>query len=274
MEIQWTLVLFTLISGTGAWLFASAALGEILNKEKEASKIETIVAFVLIVIGGCLSVLHLKHPDRILEALNRPTSGIFIEAALIGITSVILAIFFIMILRNASLGSRKVVAGIGAVAAIVLTYACGSSYMMEARPAWDTIALPIAYLGTAASAGTALNLLIKIALKRSEESVKFAGILALGGSVLGLVTAAIFCFSSGADLFSSEHNLSIWIIVLFAALVLAGIGSAIAIKKPGGKGLGLAVAAFAGGFVAALALRAVMWLMGSPLMDFFLMPLE
>lgn len=273
MEIQWTLVLFTALGGTGAWLFASAALGELLNKEKEPSKVEAIVSFILLVIGGLLSVMHLKHPDRILEALNRPTSGIFIEAALIGIICVVIAIYFIMVMRGSSPKARKVVAAIALVLGIVFSYACGSSYQMDARPAWATISLPLAYFGTAAAAGTALNLLIKVALKREAESIRFAGMVALIGGILGVLTAAIFCFSSGGEIFTAQNDLSLWLIVLFLSLIVACVCSAFAIKQAD-KGIVLAVVAVAGGLIAAISLRVVMWLIGTPIMDIFMMPMH
>lgn len=273
MEIQWTLILFTVISGTGAWLFASSAAGEILKKEANPSKVEAIIAFILLVIGGCMSVLHLKHPDRILEALNRPTSGIFIEAALIGIICAVLAVYFIMVVRKSSPKARMIVAGVALVLCIVFTYACGSSYMMDARPAWTTIALPLSYLGTAAAAGTALNLLVKIVLKRTAESIRFAAVLSLAGSILGLVASAYFCFASGADLFSPEHNLIVWVIALFVTLVIAGVCSAV-VMRHAEKGMVLAVVALVAAVVSAIAVRVVMWLIGTPIMDLFLMPLE
>ena len=51
MEIQWALVLFTVISGAGAWLFACSVLGHLLKKAPETSKMETVVAFVLLAVG-------------------------------------------------------------------------------------------------------------------------------------------------------------------------------------------------------------------------------
>ena len=92
MEIQWALVMFTVVSGAGAWLFASSMIAALAGRGELPTKLESIVAFVLVAVGGCLSVLHLKHVDRILEALNHPTSGIFVEAAMIGVLCVLIAV--------------------------------------------------------------------------------------------------------------------------------------------------------------------------------------
>ena len=39
MEIQWALVLFTVVSGAGAWLFAFSMLGSLLKKDASAMSI-------------------------------------------------------------------------------------------------------------------------------------------------------------------------------------------------------------------------------------------
>lgn len=273
MEIQWTLVLFTAISGTGGWLFASSILDELFRKDAEPGKLEAIVSLVLLVVGGIMSVMHLKHVDRIFEALNRPASGIFIEAALIGTLCVIIAIYFAMIVRKSSTKARLVVGVIGALLAVVFSFECGASYMMDARPAWTNIGLPFAYLGTAAAAGTALNLLLKAAQKREAEGIKFAAMLTLIGGALGVATTAVFCLMSGVEVMSAESGLNLWTIGLFVLLAIACISSAFAIKNANQGALLGGIACIAG-FLAAVCLRVVMWLVGSPILDLFLMRLE
>lgn len=266
MEIQWALVLFTVISGAGAWLFALSVLGHLLKKSAAPSKLETIVAFALLAVGGCMSVLHLSHVDRILEALNHPTSGIFVEAAMIGILCVILTVYFVMLVRGTSEKARTVVGILGMLLGVVFTYACGSSYMMEGRPAWDTVALPLAYMGTAAAAGAGLNLLLKGVQKQGDEAVSFAGLLAVAGGALGGVLSAAFCLAAGA-------LMDAWTIALFAGVVVVIACGAVAWKKPGSS-VALGAVACAAGVLAAVALRVAMWLIGTPFMDFFLMALD
>lgn len=161
MEIQWSLVLFTVVAGAGAWQFAAAMIEALAKKDELPCRAESIVAFVLLVVGGCLSVTHLKHVDRILEALNHPTSGIFVEAAMIGVTCALIAVYFILLVRKSSKGALVGVGLAAAIVGVVFTFACGASYMMDARSVWCTPALPIAYGLTAAGAGCAVNLLVR-----------------------------------------------------------------------------------------------------------------
>lgn len=273
MEIQWALVLFTVVSGAGAWLFAFSMLGYLFKKSPEPTKMETIVALVLLAVGGCMSVLHLSHVDRILEALNHPTSGIFIEAAMIGVLCVILAVYFIMLVRTASEKARTVVGILGMLIGVVFTYACGSSYMMEARPAWATIALPLAYLGTAAAAGAGLNLLLKAGQKQDESAVSFAGLMGVAGGTLGGVLGAAFCISAGAWIAQADASASAWMVALFVAVVAVILCGALAMRKPQ-SAVAFGLVACMAGIVAAIALRVAMWLIGTPFMDFFLMALD
>lgn len=273
MEIQWALVLFTVISGAGAWLFASSMLGWLLKKDAAPGKLETATAFVLVAVGGCMSVLHLSHVDRILEALNHPTSGIFVEAAMIGVLCVILAVYFAMVVRGSSEKARTAVGVLALLVGVVFTYACGSSYMMEGRPAWQTVTLPLAYFGTAASAGAGLNLLLKAVQKRDEAAVSFAGALAVAGGALGLVLAAAFCISAGAYVAAAEGGAVAWTVALFAALAVEIACGAVALKKPQGA-LAPGALALVAGVAAAIALRVAMWLIGTPFMDFFMMALD
>lgn len=273
MEIQWALVLFTVVSGVGAWLFAFSMLQSLLKRGEAPGKGETVAAFVLMAAGGCMSVAHLKHVDRIFEALNHPTSGIFIEAALIGVSCVLLAVYFALIVRGAGKGPRVAVGAVTAAVCAVFTFACGSSYMMEARPAWTTVALPLAYCATAAVSGAGLNLLVKAAGKQDGKAVSFAGVLAVAAGVVAAVVAAAFSLHAASWLAAADNGALAWAVAMFVGIAVAVAGGAVAWKKPQGA-MALAAAVLAAGLVAALALRIAMWLSGTPTMDFFLMPLE
>lgn len=272
MEVQWALVLFTVVSGCGAWSFAWAMLSHLLKKAAAPGKLETIVAFILVALGGCISVLHLKHVDRILEALNRPTSGIFVEAAFVGVICVILAVYLVMLARGSSEKSRMVLGVVGMVACAVFTYACGSSYMMDARPVWATVSLPVAYFGTAAAAGAGLNLALKAYLKAQPEEISFAGAVTIAGSAIGIVCAGMFCLIAAPAFAGNVNGASMWVVCLFVTLVVELALGVLAMKKPE-SGLVLGIVAVVVGIVAAVALRCAMWCVGTPVLDFFMMPL-
>lgn len=271
MEVQWALVMFTVVSGAGAWFFAWSIVQALAKRGSLPTDVESAVSFVLLAVGGCLSVLHLKHVDRIFEALNHPTSGIFVEAAMIGIACVLVALYFVLLKRGAGEGVRKGVASAAAVVGIVFSFACGESYMMDARAAWMSYLLPLGYCATAAALGAAVNMVVKARACVSEDVLSFSGVLtAVAGAAALLVSVA------------------------YGVQVSSYVGAAGAIFPAAGAAVGCAVAAAAGfwaakrpsnvlaaGVVAicasafgAIALRVLMWLIGTPLMNFFLMPLD
>ena len=298
MEIQWSLVLFTVISGVGAWLFAASMIQALAKRGALPGKLETIVSFVVVAVGGCMSVTHLKHVDRIFEALNHPTSGIFVEAAMVGVLCVLLAVYLVCLLRGTKEGALKVVGAFTLVIGVVYTFACGYSYMMEARQAWMTYALPLAYCLTCAAGGAAANQLLKalgrdgLATEGAAGStdagagaagakpqvggavVSFAGLIVLVAAVLALVCSAAFFVHASGWLDDARGGAVAWLAVTLVSAVVAGVCGAAAWKQPAKGAVAVAVVALVAGVLCAVALRVAMWLVGVPVMDLFLMPLD
>ena len=273
METQWSLVLFTVISGIGAWSFATSMLQALANKGKLPSKVETIVSMVLLIVGGIVSATHLKHVDRIFEALNHPTSGIFVEAALIGVLCVLLFIYLVMIIRKVDEKPLKVVGTITMLIAIVFPFMCGYSYMMSARQAWMTIALPLAYCLTPAAGGAGLAALLKAQAGASKKELTFTAMLTCVFGLLGIVvSAAFFAYASGW-LGQAQPGCIAWIVATFVCGIISAIVGAYGFKKPE-NALACGVVACLFSCVCAIAMRVGMWAIGTPLMDFFQMPME
>ncbi len=175
MEIQWSLVLFTALTGMGGWMFACVAADEFLKKAPSNAFPASVVAIIAMIAGGLASVTHLSHPDRIMGALGHPTSGIFTEAVLVGLACVFIAIFLVLVKRNVSSSARRVVAVIGAIIGVVLSFSAGASYMMSAQLSWDTVLLPIGYMATSIPLGVAAYLAVALFQKGSETAKANAG---------------------------------------------------------------------------------------------------
>ena len=100
MDIQWSLVLFTALTGMGGWLFFFICLSVFVRKTDKGAFAGTATALALTVVGGLASVTHLSHPDRMLGALQHPTSGIFTEALLVGLLAIVMIAFLVMLRRG------------------------------------------------------------------------------------------------------------------------------------------------------------------------------
>ena len=107
MEIQWSLVLFTALSGAGAWLVACAGLDAFKGLAKKTVVPAVVTGIVLIIVGGIASATHLSHVDRIMAVLAHPAPGIFLEAVLLGIDVVVAVAFLVLYRRGASEGVLK-----------------------------------------------------------------------------------------------------------------------------------------------------------------------
>ena len=115
-----------------------------------------------------------------------------------------------------------------------------------------------------------MNLLVKAALKREGAATGFAGLLTVIGAAAGAVVSAVFVLGAGEIAAAVAGP---WVVLLFVGAVLAIVCGAVAWKMPK-SALVCGIAATVCAAAAAIALRVVMWLVGTPMLDFFLMPLD
>jgi anaerobic dimethyl sulfoxide reductase subunit C (anchor subunit) len=153
MSIEWALVFFTLLACLSVGVFAGVAVSEWKGHAQTVRKPGAVFALVALVASGLSSVLHLGHPERIFGALGHPTSGIFLEALMMGLFGLFVVLYILALRRKAADGVRKGLATVGMVPAVCLAFAVGYTYVMPSRPAWDTLILPLLYLASAAVMG-------------------------------------------------------------------------------------------------------------------------
>lgn len=265
MAIQWSLVLFTAIAGAGAWLFACVGVSEFKAFGAKVAWPASIVALVLLVFGGFASLSHLSHPERVFGALGHPTSGIFTEALLVGLTALCVIVYMVLLKRKTDEKARKVLAVAGIVLAVVFTFACGSSYMMASRATWNNVALPLGYLGAAAASGCSLYLLM-CAIVKDDDAIGFAGLAAAGAGAAATVLSLVYgCVSNAA--FGSDAPV-FWVAVVVCGGLVPAVCGWLA-RKGGDKTLAYAAIACAGGLAGSIAFRAVMWMVGTAVMNCF-----
>lgn len=164
MSIEWSLVFFTVFVGLGCGIFVgSVILTEWGGMAKQVRTQSSIVALTALAFGGFSSVLHLGRPERIFGALGNPTSGIFIEATMLGLIALDIFIYLVAMRRNASDRTLKIISTAGIIPAVILAFAVGYTYVLSARPAWNTLILPLIYLASAGLMGCyGLSLLIAL----------------------------------------------------------------------------------------------------------------
>ena len=260
MEIQWSLVLFTALTGMGGCMFACVAVDEFLGRAKAAAFPAALVSLIIAVVGGLASVTHLSHPDRIMGALSHPTSGIFTEALLVGCLCVCVVVYLVLLKREVGAGARKVVAVIGAVFGVLLSFMAGESYLMEARPNWCSQLLPLGYLLTAVPEGIAAYLVV-VAAKAKDADVAL-----LIGGVLGAAGAAAYVLWAGP---ADGVQWALLAVAVIGAGVVPAVCGALAGKNPGSL-MAAAGGSVACAFVGAVSYRCIMWLITVPIANLFL----
>lgn len=262
MSVQWSLALFTALTGIAGWLFACVAADEFLGKTKQTAFKASLVALIIAVVGGIASVTHLAHPEHMLNVLGHPTEGIFLEALLTGLMCLCGIVFMILVKREAGAGARKAFAVAAAVLGIVLSFAAGKSYMMASIPAWNTFLLPLGYLGTAVPGGIAAYLVVAASCEDEKANLKQYGTFLLVGGVVAAITGLLYlCVATSSQL------------ALGAAVVLVGgVAPAVCgylITRHPEKTMQYAAIALACAFVGAMCYRCAMWLVFNKVVNLF-----
>jgi anaerobic dimethyl sulfoxide reductase subunit C (anchor subunit) len=198
-----------------------------------------------------------------LAALGHPTSGIFTEAVLVGITAIFAIVYLVMLKREASDAGRKVVICIAAAVGIVLSFMAGASYMMAARASWNTFLLPLGYMATAIPAGVAAYLTVAAARKQKIEAP--LPTILLAGGIIAAVCAALYAFASGQ---LANSILYIWVMAVLVGGLLPAVLGYMLQKKPE-SALSFAAVALLGALIGSVAFRCFMWLAATNVDNFF-----
>lgn len=269
MAIEWSLVLFSLLAGCGGGALVFIGIAEILGIGEKPRFTVGLIATILIIVGGFCSVLHLQQPGRIMWAAQNvfSFSGISVELIFVGLCVVFAIIYIILAKRGSAAGARKAIGIIAALCGLLLAYFTGHGYVIEARANWNTALLPLAYCGTALAAGGFLYLLIAALQKVDEAEFKKMALWGVIAAAICALTLVAYVAKIGfAE--AGQNGLLLWGGIMVCGVVATIVTAVLAYVKPASgaaaSGLGLAVALIGG-----LALRALMWIVGTGFYSFF-----
>ena len=186
MELQWPLILFTTLAAWSVGVFGTQSLLALKGEGKKSQMMCWIVAAVLLVVSGIAVFLHLQHWERIFNGFGHITSGITQELIAIVVLAVIAIIYLACLRRSDDGGSVPSWCAIcGIVIAVVLDCVMAHSYMMDARPAWNSIVEILSIIGASCILGPATVSII--------EEMKDGGVSAINASAnfIGSIVAAV-----------------------------------------------------------------------------------
>ena len=194
MEMQWPLILFTAFVAWSAGLFGTGSVLAAMGKAKKAQMPMLITSVVLLAIGGIAVFFHLEHWERIFNGFGHLSSGITQELIAIVVLVIVMVAFFVVLRKSEDGGTVPAALGIiGAIAAVALVCVAGASYLMPARPAWDSVTQIFSLLGNALVLGP-LTAAFIVSLKDADDEAarstvaKFAAV----GAAVNVLTCAIF----------------------------------------------------------------------------------
>ena len=186
MELQWPLILFTTLAAWSVGVFGTQSLLALKGEGKKSQMTCWIVAAVLLAVSGIAVFLHLQHWERIFNGFGHITSGITQELIAIVVLAVIAIIYLACLRRSDDGGSVPSWCAIcGIVIAVVLDCVMAHSYMMDARPAWNSIVEILSIVGASCILGPATVSII--------EEMKDGGVSAIDASAnfIGSIVAAV-----------------------------------------------------------------------------------
>ncbi|WP_172135481.1 DmsC/YnfH family molybdoenzyme membrane anchor subunit [Adlercreutzia sp. ZJ473] len=191
MSVQWPLLLFSVLLGTSSGMLVYLGIHEARGRRATASFMIALTALVLLGVGGIASTFHLGHPERALHIMGNMGSGLSRELIGVGVTAVVTLAYAVCV-RMSYASAAKGLGFCAIVVGAVLPVIAGSSFMMAARPTWDSATLPLMYLGGGLGLGFTLAAAIACAKGAEAAERAFAAKLALAGAAAAAVTALIW----------------------------------------------------------------------------------
>ena len=264
MELQWPLILFTTLTAWACGVFGAQGVLALKGAGKKSQQLLAVVSCVLLALGGIAVFFHLQHWERIFNGFGHITSGITQELIAIMVFVVVAVAYFVMARKSADGGTLpKWMAVLAIVISVVLAAVCAHSYMMPARPAWNSVLEVLSIVGAACLLGPAT---VAVALAAKGEDAAELGAPAVVGSAVGAVCTAVatslltagqasYAAAGGADATLAFTQGSHWGFAFALALAVIGFACAlrIKVKKRANVGTGEVAAADAAARAAAKA---------------------
>ena len=280
MGIQWPLLLFAVFGGMGMGLLVYVAL-QIIQGRKTSLRIAGLVgAAALLAVGGAFSALHMGHPERSFYVLTNFASGISQELVATVVAMAVVALLLVSAKSSAGFARfERPLAFVALGVGVLLPLVMGHAYLMAARPAWNTALLPLMFLGDS----WAMGFVAAFAASRftaADEAERaraarfaLAGLAAFAVTLVAWLVGVAFAYEpaysrSVARVLCGDLAPAFWIATVAVGLVAPAAAVLFARKATPASARSLAVAALIAVFVGSVAVRVVMYSLGTSVQSF------
>ena len=190
MELQWPLILFTTFTAWACGVFGAQGVLALKGAGKKSQQLLAVLSCVLLAVGGVCVFFHLQHWERIFNGFGHITSGITQELIAIVVFVVVAVAYFVMCRKSSDGGTvPKWMAWVAVAISVVLAAVCAHSYMMPARPAWNSVLEVLSIVGAACLLGPATCAVVLAA--KGEDAFEL-GLPAVIGSAIGAACTAAY----------------------------------------------------------------------------------
>ena len=190
MELQWPLILFTTLTAWACGVFGAQGVLALKGAGKKSQQLLAVLSCVLLAVGGVCVFFHLQHWERIFNGFGHITSGITQELIAIVVFVVVAVAYFVMCRKSSDGGTvPKWMAWVAVAISVVLAAVCAHSYMMPARPAWNSVLEVLSIVGAACLLGPATCAVVLAA--KGEDAFEL-GLPAVIGSAIGAACTAAY----------------------------------------------------------------------------------
>ena len=190
MELQWPLILFTTLVAWAAGVFGAQGVVALAGAGKKSQQPLAVVSCVLLAASGIAVFFHLQHWERIFNGFGHITSGITQELIAIVVFVVVAVAYFVAARKSDDGGTvPKRLAVVAVVISVVLAAVCAHSYMMAARPAWDSVLEVLSIVGASCIMGPAT---VAVVMAAKGDALDAVSLPALVGSAIGAVTSVAY----------------------------------------------------------------------------------
>lgn len=189
MEIQWQLVIFTLMICLGSGTFGVTGLLAAFGKADEIRLPALVVSLASIGIGGFASLFHVQHWERLFNGFGQLTSGITQELIAMVIVVLVMGVYFVVSRKG---HTPKWAGWLALAASLLMVFAMSHSYLMPARPLWDSWMLYLYYYANFFLFG---GLMVAVLFGLRDASAGIACKIAMAGGVMQLLSAVVYAIA-------------------------------------------------------------------------------